>query len=138
VSFLGSHYHSAYVRAELREIYTREYAPLEKLTPSQTRIFYTYDAPPYVPSVQDRLAIPFLLIGGRYLWISAPYLPSVLAGHNWTQIAEAIESGRGPIADAVLENANEFSAAICMSDGQRPAAVCGAPSIRLAERHLPQ
>lgn len=114
-----------------------QYPVLERLTKSQQSIVAHYDAPPYVPSQQYAGSIPFLLVGGRYVWVGTSYDASLLKGKSWTEIASAVRSGKGPIAAAVLTNANEISAAICASDGGKPASVCGAPAVKSAMKTLP-
>lgn len=139
MSYYGAHYTSRYLKANLVEEYNRQDLPLERLTSEQTKLITRYDVPPYVPSNTPKgvYPIPFILIGGRYLWISSPYLPSVLAGASWSAILGDVKSGKGPIAAAILANANEFTAAICKSDGNQPGGVCDQSSIQTAETILP-
>jgi len=137
MSYAGAHYTSRYMKADLVEIYNRQHLPLERLNRLEARLFSAYDRPPYVPSQQESGAIPFVMIGGRYLWISSPYQPSVLSGASWSAILGDVKSGQGPIADAILANANEFTAAICKADGNQPGGVCNQSSIETAETILP-
>jgi hypothetical protein len=137
MSYYGAHYYSRYITVSLVEMYNRQHEPLEHLTPYQAHLMATYDVPPYVPAEIYSGSIPFVLIGGRYLWIGAGYLPSLLAGHTWPQIVSIIRSGQGPLAQGVLVTANELTAAICVSDGNRPASVCNQPAIKEGESVLP-
>jgi hypothetical protein len=139
VSYYGGHYHSPYFKTDLVEEYNRQGLPLQKLTAAEAKLLATYDVPPYVPSntPQGTYPIPFILIGGHYLWISAVYPPSALTGLSWSAILGDVRSGQGTIADAILANANELTAAICRSDGNQPASVCSQSSIQTAESLLP-
>lgn len=138
VSYASAHYKSPYIKADLVEEYNRQGLPLNKLTTFETKLLTKYDVPPYVPSsAAGQYPIPFIMIGGRYLWISSPYLPSVLSGASWSAILGDIRSGQGPIAAAILANANEFTAAICKVDDDKPASVCNQSGINTGELILP-
>lgn len=139
MSYRGATYHSRYISAQLVEEYNRQGVPVQRLTAYQAAMLKRYDVPPYVPATTQAgtYPIPFILIGGHYLWISAPYSPGVLTGASWSAILGDVHSGQGAIADAILANANEFTAAICRSDGNRPASVCDQSSISTAESILP-
>ncbi len=139
LSYHGATYHSRYISAQLVEEYNRQGAPLQRLTAYQAKMLQRYDVPPYVPATTPAgsYPIPFILIGGHYLWISAPYSPGVLAGASWSAILGDAHSGQGAIADAILVNANEFTAAICRSDGNQPKTVCDQSTISAAESILP-
>lgn len=143
LSFYGSRYRSPYVHAELIEEAGRELTsqgfgpPLMKPTAEASGLMRRYDRPPYVPSAQYSLSIPFVLVGGHYLWIGSAVSPSLLhraptagspygAALGWRAVASAIRHGRGSLGKTVLVNANALTAAICASDGARPAAVCRA------------
>lgn len=143
LSFYGSHYRSPYVRAELVEEAGRTLTshgfgpPLMKPTAAEASLMTRYDRPPYVPSAQYSMAIPFVLVGGRYLWIGSAVPSGLLHGTptatdpygpalSWGAAASAINRGRGTLGKTVLVNANALTAAICASDGERPANVCRA------------
>jgi uncharacterized membrane protein len=57
---------------------------------------------------------------------------------DWPQIVATIRSGQGPLAQGVLVTANELTAAICASDGNRPGSVCNQSAIKEGELTLPQ
>lgn len=130
LSFLHAHYHSRYLRANLIELKGRQFSHSrgfypDLVTPSATesREMSRYDSPPYVPRGYSG-SIPFILIGGRYLWIGSAYEPTMLDGQTWLTISQAIHSGRGAMAQQVLANANAMTSAICAVDGGRPAGIC--------------
>lgn len=128
-SFLHATYRSRYLHVALMEIDGRSigpdgfYPPLMKLSAAQTKTFDKYDGPPYIPS-QYAGSIPFVLVGDRYLWIGSTVAPSSLDGKTWAALSKAVNSGQGPVAHAILENANALTSAICSVDGDQPASVC--------------
>ena len=129
VDFLHARFRSPYFTAHLMEILGRKlgpqgfYPPLMKLTAAEDHAFATYDAPPYVPQGYSE-SFPFVLVGSRYVWIGSSVYPALLAHKSWNAVSRAIRSGKGPIAQSVLANANALTAAICKVDGNRPSAVC--------------
>lgn len=139
-SFYRSSYASDYVAFQSVELEGDvplpggRYNPLEKPTAEQEALLDKYDAPPYVKSAGG---IPFILVGGRFMWSGSPFNPGVLAGKSQAAIAGTLAQGTDDAAKAILSNANELTAAICAVDGGKPAAVCSAPEIQSAIRKLP-
>jgi hypothetical protein len=95
-----------------------------------------YDGPPYLDQASAG-GIPFILIGGRYMWSGSPFSPAVLANRTQADIAATLPAGSGDAAQAILANANEITAAICAVDGQKPASVCSSAAVRQAIKALP-
>jgi hypothetical protein len=110
--------------------------PLQTLSPAQAALQAKYDAPPYVPGNAGG-GIPFILVGGRYMWSGSPFSPGLLSGKDWSTIAGALAAGRTDFAKAILANANELAAALCAVDGGQPASVCDSPGVRAAAAVLP-
>jgi len=102
------------------------YTPLQALTPEQEQLLGTYDVAPYTDSPG---AIPFLMIGNRYLSVGSGFDPSVLKGASRDEIARALSDPSSPIAQGVNGTANALTAAICGLTENRPAAVCKNPVI---------
>lgn len=109
------------------------YNPLQAPTSEQEALLDKYDAPPYV---KEAGGIPFILVGGRYMWSGSPFSPGVLAGKSQAEIAASLK-GSGDAAMAILSNANQLTAAICAVDGGKPAPVCATPAIQSAIKGLP-
>ncbi len=141
-SFYGSTYTSRYVDFQTVELEgdvplpNGRYQPLQRPTAEQQALIEGYDRPPYVPRISAG-GIPFILVGGRYMWTGSPFSPALLAGRSQAGIAATLPSGTGRAARAILANANQLTAMICAVDGNQPAAVCDAPLIRRAVRALP-
>ncbi|MGC8487296.1 MAG: DUF929 family protein, partial [Clostridia bacterium] len=119
MTYYGSHYRSHLIAVDLVEEWSRSYHALQRLTPREVGLVDRYDQPPFTYP-NDRFSIPFIIIGGRFLWTAAPYQPVVLSGYTWSGILRAIRSGSGPVAHDIFASANEYTAAICLSDGNRP------------------
>jgi thiol-disulfide isomerase/thioredoxin len=132
-TFYGASYESPYV--ELQAVETRgrvagpdgNYPPLQSLTPQQDALVRRYDPDG---------SVPFLLVGGRFLWLGSSFSPGLLQG-SWQSIAAALPAGRGAAARAILANANAIAAAVCAVDGGQPASVCGSAGVTAAARTLP-
>jgi thiol-disulfide isomerase/thioredoxin len=143
LSFYGGHYTSEYIVFQSVELASEvlmangQYQPLETPTSTQETLIKKYDAPPYV-APQGAGGIPFILVGGRYMWSGSPFSPQVLANQTQADIAATLPQGSGPAAEAILANANVLTAAICAVDGNRPTDVCSDPVIRSAIEALPR
>ena len=142
-SFYGATYKSPYLHADLMEVYGDKlgnqgfYPPLQKLSSAQQALWEKYDAPPYIAS-QNAGSIPFVLVGGRYLWIGSAVPPTLLTGGAWTTLSQEVHGGtRGPGPD-VLASANALTAAICASDGSQPTSVCSVPVIQQTLKSWPK
>jgi thiol-disulfide isomerase/thioredoxin len=140
LTYYKSHYASSYIAFTPVEWYTNipsgsGYSTLQPPDSAQTAIFDKYDAPPYVSS-DDTGAFPFVDIGNKYLVIGAQYLPSVLAGKTWAQVAAALHDPSSAIAKGADGAANTITAAICKITGGKPASVCTSPAVTKANGAL--
>jgi Domain of unknown function (DUF929) len=111
------------------------YAVLQAPTAAQLAIFGKLDTPPYVTS-QYKGSYPFLDIGNKYLDIGAQYLPSVLAGMTWAQVAAALHDPSSAVAKGADGAANTITAAICKLTGGKPASVCTSAAVTKASGAL--
>ncbi len=136
LSFAESLFSGPGIDVQTVEVQDRERRPLQSLTAAQSTLLQRYDAPPYVPA-KDRGGIPFLLIGGRYLWPGSQFSPQALRGLDWTEVSSGLASAQTQLSRVILANGNEIAAAICAVDGGSPAAVCGSSGVRAAAALLP-
>ncbi|HEY7666982.1 MAG TPA: DUF929 family protein [Actinomycetota bacterium] len=128
LSFHGSTFHSDLIAFDGVETATNElnaagtsYQPLDTLTPEQQQLFQAYNSSG---------SIPFLLIGNRYVLSGSSFLPDVLQGKSWQEIASALQDPTSDVAKEVLASANVMTAAICeLTDGE-PANVCTSPGVQ--------
>jgi hypothetical protein len=68
--------------------------------------------PPYVNSVDQSGAVPFLDIGNQYILAGAQYDPQVLAGLSAAQIASQLATPSSPVAQTIDGAAKVIVAAI--------------------------
>lgn len=110
------------------------YKPLDKPTAADEKILETYDQAPYIKGTPG--AIPFVDIGGTWVSSGATYEPSLLAGKTHQQVADSLRNPDSAIGKAVLGSANLFTAAICQTTGNKPAAVCTSAGVTKAATRL--
>ena len=72
----------------------------------------------------------------RYLLPQVQYVPSVLAGLSWTQVAAAMRDSSSPVAKAVDGAANVITAAICTLTHGQPGGVCRSAGVEAAAGSL--
>jgi Domain of unknown function (DUF929) len=113
---------------------TPPYTTLQTPTAAQTALLVKYDAPPYISS-QLAGSIPFMDFGNKYVNIGADYIPSVLTGLSWSQIATDLSNPNSSVAKAVDGTANYITAAICKMTGNQPASAC-TPTVKSLESQL--
>lgn len=136
LSFYGATYTSQYLTFSSYETQDTSGKPLQDLASGDKDLTTKFNAAPYVSSPG---AIPFLLIGGKYVFSGASFDVSVLQGYSHAQIASALSNPTSAIAKAILGGANELTAAMCdvLDDHQTaPADVCNAPGVQAAAAQL--
>jgi hypothetical protein len=77
-------------------------------------------------------SIPFLDIGNRYFLPQVQYVPSALAGMNWTQVAAAMRDPSSAGAKDIDGAANMITAAICALTHGQPGGVCHSAGVKAA------
>ncbi len=134
-TFYQSKYSSPYIDFVSVESEDRQQNPLQTPTAEQQQIFSKYDAPPYV-SAQAQGTFPFIDIANQHLVSGSSYLPDVLQGLNWQEIANDLSNQDSPVTKGILGTANYLTAAICQATNQQPAQVCSANPIPQIEQSL--
>jgi hypothetical protein len=135
VTFQRVEYQSKYVSLQAVEGWDRHVHKLTPLDPLQTRIFATYDAPPYTP---DPGGIPFVYLDGHYMLTDPMLKASEIAGMTWQQIADGFADPRSKLFVDIMPNVNLMTAAICQLDGGNPTDVCTSPGVIAANAALLQ
>ena len=137
LTFLHASFQGPPVTVQTVEMENRSQQPLQTPTAAQNALISKYDAPPYIPPAENSGSIPFILVGGRYVWnTGSQYNPGILAGMNWTRVASEVSRGT-TVGRTILANANILSAAICAVDGGQPANVCTSPGVQAGAKVLP-
>ncbi len=137
LTFLDATYQSSTLQAQTVEMENEQDQPLQTPTALQNQLITKFDAPPYIPSTEPTGSIPFILIGGEYLWTGSQYDPGLLAGMDWSKVTAAITGGT-TLGQTILARANVLTAAICAVNGAQPASVCGSPGVAAAAQLLPK
>jgi len=112
LSFRTARYRSAQLTLRTTELTDNSGRPLQAQTPLDAVLIDRYDVPPYVNSVDQSGAVPFLDIGNQYILAGAQYDPQVLAGLSAAQIASQLSNPSGPVAKAIDGSAQVLIAAI--------------------------
>jgi hypothetical protein len=133
-SFHGSTYTSDYVTFDGVETETNTGQALDQPTAAQQALFQRYDTAPYTTQPG---AIPFLIIGNRFVSVGSEYDPGILQGMTRDQIVAALSDPTSPVAESIDGAANTITAAICQTTGGKPADVCSSPTITQVATTLP-
>jgi Domain of unknown function (DUF929) len=132
-TFANAVYRSAYITFMSKELdagihKSGRYLALQGMLPAQAAAFHAND---------PEGTIPYLLVGGRYLWLDSPFSPALIHGHTWADIAAGLPEARGTAAAAIVANATEITAAVCAADGDRPISVCRSRGVQAIREELP-
>lgn len=141
LTFHGASFTSDYlsftgVETQSNQVQGNSYAPLDKLSAADQKIFSTYNAPPYVPA-NSAGSIPFIDIGGKYIQAGASYDPGVLSKKTHLEIAAAMQDPSTDIAKGAVGAANVITAAVCKITDNKPANVCDSAGVKAAAAKLP-
>ena len=100
-SVRAARYRSAELSLRTTELTDGAGRPLQAQTPLDAGLIDRYDVPPYVNSVDQSGAVPFLDIGNQFVLAGAQYNPQVLAGLSAAQIASQLSNPSSPVAQAI-------------------------------------
>jgi thiol-disulfide isomerase/thioredoxin len=100
---------------------------LQVVSKSQTNLWVTYG------TAQGSHGYPFIDFGNKVAIYGPLYIPQVLHGLTWAQVAAKLKNQSDPVALAVDGEANYITASICKMTGNKPGSVCAAPSITAIE-----
>jgi thiol-disulfide isomerase/thioredoxin len=133
LSFYQSTFTGTQVAFTPYETATNDNKPLQTVAAADQKIDDTYNAPPYVT---NKGAIPFLDVGGKYVFSGASYDVSVLSGLTQEQIAKDLSDQGSPVAKAIVGGANLLTAAICDVLPAPAPAVCSTAGVQAAASKL--
>lgn len=132
-TFLRATYSSPFVTVRTKEILGNQvlsngdYAPLQRPTPEETTLNDRYTSAKYFPANPGYL--PFVDFGNRVVISQSSYDPYVLHGLSREQIAADLSDPTNPVTMDIVATANYLSAAVCLTDGNRPGTVCHSPGV---------
>jgi thiol-disulfide isomerase/thioredoxin len=126
-TYVNATYTSRYIVFRPFEAFARNYvngqpAPLETVPSNYSQVWQ---------SVGEG-KIPFIDFANIYALEGALFLPQVLDGYTWTQIANILGQD-GVVSQDVYSEANIITALICTLDNNTPYVVCSNPTIKSME-----
>ena len=125
--FVHATYTSRYVTARMVEVADANGNPLQTLDDDETDL---------VNHLDPGGSIPFVFVGGTYV-AQLPYSPLLFQGRSFQQIRAEIDAPTpGPVGQAINDEADALTAALCTSDGGQPASVCSQPTIQAIVHRL--
>jgi hypothetical protein len=122
-TFYNSSYSSTLISFVPAEIETNTYQPLQTLNALQNAAASTYDTGG---------SIPFIDFGNQSVQIGVPQSvsPGYLKNLNWGQIIALMQQSNSTVSQALMGQANVFTAQICRMDGYQPSSVCSQPFVK--------
>ena len=124
-SFVGSAYTSPYLTFTGVELYSDavdargSFARITTLTPAQTQVVSRYGGRAGTGSVAG--SYPFVDIGNQMVTSTSAFSPAVLVSQSQSAIAGGLSQADNPTTQAIVASANQLTAGMCASTGQRPA-----------------
>ncbi len=120
-TFVNATYSSPYISFVPVEIETNKeanggYPALQNMTQSESIIANKYD---------PGQGIPFIDMANYSIIDGSQYLPNILQGMDWDQIAAQLKNPNSTVAKAIIGSADVLTAEICKIDNNKPAGVCG-------------
>ncbi|MEM3227737.1 MAG: DUF929 family protein [Candidatus Micrarchaeaceae archaeon] len=123
-SFYNSSYSSSIINFMSVETLTRNETPLQAPNAIENATFDKYDLNnPQLPS-SERGGIPFVDFGNKSVQDGAEISPLLIYKLSWGQILQDLNNPNSTVAQAIIGNANVFTAQICRIDNNTPANVC--------------
>jgi hypothetical protein len=124
-TFYNSSYSSNYVDFQGVETLTNTYKPLQNMTNEEGVIFSRFDSNNTAIPADERDAIPFIDFGNKTIQVGAEVSPAIINPYNWNQVLSFLQTNpNSPVTQAIIGEANVFTAQICNIDGNKPASVC--------------
>lgn len=122
-SFVGAKYESQWLDFQAVETQDRHNQPLQKPTKFQLERLKRFDRKPYT---QYPGSIPFLDVNDQWIQVGSPVDPKLLHGMDWSGITAQLDTGKGPLWEAVLGEADRLTRTLCeLTEGQ-PKKTCEA------------
>jgi hypothetical protein len=130
LTFYKQQYSSPYLTFTPVENLNGQHKLLQRVTKSQQALWTTYG------TTQGSVGYPFIDFGNKVAVYGPMYLPTMLKGLTWAQVASKLKNPNDPVAKAVDGAANYVTASICKMTGDKPGNVCTAAPIKTIEAKL--
>jgi hypothetical protein len=130
LTFYKQRYSSPYLTFTPVENLNGQRKLLQPLTKAQQALWTTYG------TNQGSVGYPFIDFGNKVAVYGPLYLPTMLHGLTWAQVAGKLKNPHDPVAQAVDGAANYVTASICKMTGNKPGSICTAAPIRTIEANI--
>jgi thiol-disulfide isomerase/thioredoxin len=130
LTFYKQKYTSPYLTFTPVENLNGKHKLLQQVSKSQQALWSLYG------TSNGSVGYPFIDFGNQVALYGPLYLPTMLHGLTWAQVASKLSNPSDPVAQAVDGAANYVTASICKMTGDKPGSVCSAPEIKTIESHL--
>ncbi len=130
LTFANQKYTSPYFTFTAVEHQKVNRAVLQPVTKAEQALWTKYD------SSNGQTGYPFIDFGNKTIITGPLFVPSVLHGLTWAQVASQLKDPTSPVATNINGAANYITASICKMTNNKPAAVCTAGPIPAIEAKL--
>jgi hypothetical protein len=130
LTFYKQRYSSPYLTFTPVENLNGQRKLLQPLTKAQQALWTTYG------TNQGSVGYPFIDFGNKVAVYGPLYLPTMLHGLTWAQVAGKLKNPHDPVAQAVDGAANYVTASICKMTGNKPGSICTAAPIKTIEANI--
>ncbi len=130
LTFYKQQYSSTYLTFTPIENLTVDKKPLQNPTKAEQALWVKYDSSAQGPGY------PFIDFGNKVVMTGPLYVPQVLHGLTWAQIASALKNPNSAVAKNINGAANYITASICAMTNNAPASVCTAAPVSSIESSL--
>jgi thiol-disulfide isomerase/thioredoxin len=124
LTFYKQKYTSKYLTFTPVENLNGQHKVLEPVSKSQQALWTQYG------TSNGSVGYPFIDFGNKTALYGPLYVPTMLHGLTWAQVASKLKNPSDPVAQAVDGAANYMTASICKMTGGKPGNVCSAPQIK--------
>ncbi len=130
LTFHKQKYTSPYLTFTPVENEDEHHKVLQPVTKSQQGLWTQYG------TTQGSVGYPFIDFGNQVALTGPLYVPTMLHGLTWSQVASKLKNPSDPVAQAVDGAANYVTASICKMTSDKPGSVCSVPQIKAIEANL--
>jgi thiol-disulfide isomerase/thioredoxin len=130
LTFLHQRYTSKYLTFTPVENEGEQHQQIQPVTSAQKALWVKYD------TTNGSQGFPFIDFGNKAVLTGPLFVPSVLHGLTWAQVASKLSNPNDPVGANVGGAANYMTAAICKMTNNQPGSVCKTGPIPSIESKL--